>query len=85
MNRAFARFATMRPYLIWLLVSLVLLLGTRPIDPYLFGFATFVCGGISAIMLLIAVFHGPRAAASALLAAVPTALAYWLLSTYRWA
>jgi hypothetical protein len=73
------------PYLGWLLLSLAWLLVARAIDPYVFGFSAFGTAGISGLLLFVALWFGWRAVLAALVAAIPTVLAFALLSTYKWA
>jgi len=80
-----AAFARPWPYVGWLLVSLAWLLAARAIDPYVFGFSAFGTGGVSGVLLFVALWCGWRAVLAALLAAVPTLLAFALLTTYKWA
>ena len=78
-------FARVTPYLAWFVVSAIALAIGREVDPYILGATAFGAAGVSAVLGLVALFHGPRAFALALLAALPTAAAFWLLSTYHWA
>ena len=77
-------FSRPAPYLAWLVLSAVGLLIARATDPYMLGFGAFAAAGISAALGLVALFCGWRAIATALLAAVPTVVAFALLSTYKW-
>ena len=83
--RFLAFFNRPMPYLAWTLISLVLLLLTRPIDPYVFGFTAIGAAWISGALLLAALLFGWRQLGWAVLAAGPTALAFALLGTYKWA
>lgn len=85
MRRWFARFGTAQPYLFWLILSFAALMITRAVEPYTFAFTAFACAAISAGLLLVALTHGPRIALWAMCSALPTALAFALLSTYSWA
>jgi len=72
-------------YLAWLLVSTVLLAVARYTDPYVFGFAAYGTAGVSIVLISAALLFGVRPFLWAVLAAVPTVLAFVLLSTYNWA
>ena len=77
--------ASRRPYVAWFVASAGVLAVARWFDPYVFGFVAFGAAGISCALLAIALWHGRRAFAWALLACVPTVLSFATLSTYRWA
>lgn len=78
-------FARPTPYLAWLALSSLALVVCERIDPYVFAAAAFLASGISGLLFVISLFCGPRSIAWAVVAALPTLAAFWLLSTYRWA
>lgn len=78
-------FSSYRPYLAWLAVSAAALLTARATDPYVFGLVAFCAAGLSIGLLAISTFCGARAMLWAAAGAMPTAAAFWLLSTYHWA
>lgn len=78
-------FAKPTPYLLWMALSAILLVITRSVDPYIFGFTAFATAGLSGFVLLLALVFGIRQIGWALLGGVPTILAFALLSTYKWA
>ena len=79
------RMAGPLPYLGWLLLSAIGLAIACAVDPYIFAFAAFATAAVSALLALIAAWFGLRALGWALLAGLPSVLAFALLSTYRWA
>jgi hypothetical protein len=79
-----AVFARSTPYLVWLVVSSVILGLSCFIDPHIFGFTAFATAGISALLVAVAACCGWRAFLTAALACLPTVAAFALLSTYRW-
>jgi hypothetical protein len=83
--RFLAFFDRPAPYLGWGLLSLLLLVATRPVDPYVFGFTAIGAAWISGALLLAALLFGRRQLGWALLSAAPCALAFALLGTYKWA
>ena len=78
-------FARPAPYAAWFALSAIALEAGRRLDPYLLGATAFVAAALSAVLAVVALYHGPRAFAFAVLAALPTGIAFWLLSTYSWA
>lgn len=73
------------PYLTWTLVSAVALVTACLTDPHIFGLAAFVAAGISGLLALAALFIAPTRFAWAAASALPTLVAFAILSTYRWA
>lgn len=73
------------PYLSWALVSAVWLAVAQHIDPYLFGFSAFGAAFMSGLVVFGALILDWRHLHWAVLSAVPTVLAFMLLSTYKWA
>jgi len=80
-----ALFARPVPYLVWLVTSALGLAIAQSIEPHVFGFSAFAAAFVSGALLLVSLFMGVRAVLWALVAAVPTVLAFALLSTYKWA
>jgi hypothetical protein len=77
-------FAKRTPYLVWLVVSSVILVVCCFIDPHIFGFAAYATAGISALLAAVSAYCGWRTFLLAALACLPTVAAFALLSTYRW-
>lgn len=73
------------PYVAWGLVSAVGLAIADHVDPYVLVAAFYVAALLSAAAVAFGAWGGWRTLLFALLAAVPTALALWRLSTIRWA
>ena len=73
------------PYLCWLVASAAILVAAHWADPYFFGLAAYVAAGISAVLFVASWFFGLRPAGWAAVAAVPTVVSFFVLSTYRWA
>jgi hypothetical protein len=71
-------------YVCWLIVSTAALAVARAYDPYVFGFAAFSAAFVSAALIGLGWWHGLRAFAWALVAALPTTAAFVELSSYRW-
>jgi len=80
-----SRFAKPLPYVVWLVLSSVILVAAWAIDPYVFGFSAFGTAAISGTMAVIGLCFGARTLLWSLAAAIPTTLAFALLSTYNWA
>jgi hypothetical protein len=78
-------FARPTPYLAWLVLSALWLAVAQSIDPYVFGFSAFGAAFVSGALTLVALFMGWRAIFCALMAWLPTVLAFALLGTYKWA
>jgi hypothetical protein len=72
-------------YLAWALVSATELTVARYIDPYVFGFSAFGAAFLSGVLILGAVVLSRRHWHWAALSAIPTVLAFMLLSSYKWA
>ena len=83
--RAKAIFASQWLYVGWGLASAGLLTVAAYIDPYVFGLSAFVAAALSGLLVLGAAVLNRRSLVWALVAAIPTALAFWRLSTYKWA
>ncbi|MDG5976777.1 hypothetical protein H010_16024 [Hydrogenophaga taeniospiralis CCUG 15921] len=83
--KAKALFSHRQLYLAWAVVSAVGLTVARYIDPYVFGFSAFGAAFVSGFLILGAVVLSWRLWPWAVLSAIPTVLAFMLLSTYRWA
>lgn len=83
--KAKALFSHRRLYLAWALVSAAVLTVAQYIDPYVFGFSAFGAAFLSGFFILGAVVLSWRLWPWAVLSAIPTVLAFMLLSTYRWA
>ena len=77
-------FATRMPYVLWAVVSTIVLFASWAIDPYVFGFAAFGTAGASGLFLVAALVCGFRQLPWALLGAAPTVFSFALLSTYKW-
>jgi hypothetical protein len=84
-SRAKAIFTSRWLYMGWCLASAGLLAVAACIDPYVFGFSAFGTAALSGLLALGAAALNWRSLAWALVAATPTALAFWRLSTYKWA
>lgn len=54
-------------------------------DPYIFGFSAFCAAAVSGLVALGAAILNWRYLPWAFLAAIPTAVAFFRLSTYDWA
>ena len=72
-------------YVGWGLASAGLLTVAAYVDPHVFGFAAFGAAALSGLLVLGAAVLNWRSLVWALVAAVPTALAFWRLSAYKWA
>lgn len=72
-------------YLAWALISALGLAIASYIDPYVFGFTAFAAAFVSGFLVLVSVVMGWRSLMWAIVCAIPTALAFMLLSTYNWA
>jgi len=72
-------------YVAWLLMSCVILFISWSIDPYVYGFAAYGTMFISIGLFVVSLFFGIRPILLAALAALPTAISFAILSTYRWA
>lgn len=72
------------PYVTWLMLSTVLLTVAWYIDPYVLAFTYFGTATLSALLFVVAMLHSWRAASWALLACVPSAIAFFMLGTIRW-
>ncbi|MCB4363671.1 hypothetical protein KIH07_07990 [Hydrogenophaga taeniospiralis] len=83
--KAKALFSNRRFYLAWALVSAAGLTVARYVDPYVFGFSAFGAAFLSGFLILGAVVLSWRLWPWAVLSAIPTVLAFMLLSTYKWA
>jgi hypothetical protein len=79
-----ALFRTHRPYLLWTVVSACWLTATCFIDAYLFGFSAFATAFVSTILVLVSLSVAPKTLPVALISALPTGVAFILLSTYNW-
>lgn len=73
------------PYLLWGVLSGMALLVARFVDPYIFGLSAFIAAALSGAVGVAALFVGVRQFLWALASAIPTALSFALLSTYKWA
>lgn len=80
-----ALFADRRLYWAWGLVSAGGLAAAAYVDPYVLGFAAFGAAAISGLVGLGAAALSWRRLPWAAVAAVPTAVAFQVLSTYKWA
>lgn len=78
-------FAKSLPYVIWLSLSAAFLFAAWAIDPYLFGFTAFGSAAISGVMAVLGLCFGARTFLWSVIAAIPTALSFALLTTYSWA
>jgi hypothetical protein len=78
-------FAKPLPHIIWLVLSIIILVAAWATDPYVFGFAAFGSAAISGAMAVLGLVFGVRTFVWSVIAAVPTALSFALLSTYNWA
>jgi hypothetical protein len=83
--RAKAVFASRWLYAGWGLASAALLAVAAYVDPHIFGFSAFGAAALSGLLVLGAAVLDWRSLVWALLAATPTVLAFWRLSTYKWA
>lgn len=83
--KAKALFSNWRFYFGWALVSALVLVAASYIDPYLFGLVAFGSAFVSGLLLLAAAILSWRNVIFAMAAGIPTALAFVLLSTYKWA
>ena len=63
----------------------MILTGAWAADPYIFGFTAFGAAAVSGGFVLVSLFLRKNQFPWALLAGIPTALSFWLLSTYKWA
>jgi len=80
-----ALFAKRGLYWAWGIVSASALAAAAYVDPYVFGFAAFGAAAISGLLALGAAALSWRKLPWAALAAVPTVVAFQVLSTYKWA
>ena len=80
-----AVFASRWLYVVWCLASAVALAVASYVDPYIFGLSAFVAAALSGLIALGAAVLNWRRLPWALVAALPTALAFLRLSTYKWA
>lgn len=78
-------FGSRRLMLLWFVASAVCLGVAYAIDPYIFGLAAFVCAVVSCGVVLGTAVFSRGQLGLALLAALPTLVAFWLLSGFRWA
>ena len=83
--RAKTFFANRWLYVAWCLASAAALAVASYVDPYIFGLAAFVAAALSGLIVLGAGVLNWRSLPWALVAALPTALAFLRLSTYKWA
>lgn len=74
-----------RLYLAWALVSALSLAVSAYVDPYVFGFVAFGAAIISGLLGLGAAMVSWHCLVWAAIGAIPTVLAFLLLSTYNWA
>jgi hypothetical protein len=72
-------------YLSWCLLSSAWLVVAKYVDPHVFGLSAFSTAGISGLLVLCALILSHRQLPWAGLSAVPSMLAFMLLSTYKWA
>ena len=72
-------------YLVWALGSGVALAIASHVDPYLFGLAAFCAAFVSGLLVLGAALLSWRSLAWVVMAAIPMASAFLLLSSYKWA
>lgn len=72
-------------YLAWGLASAAILAAASLVDPHIFGLSAFVAAAVSGLVALGAAVLNWRRLPWAILAASPTVLAFWRLSTYKWA
>ena len=72
-------------YVVWCLASATALAVTAYVDPHIFGLSAFVAAALSGLIALGAAVLNWRSLPWALAAAIPTALAFLRLSTYKWA
>jgi hypothetical protein len=72
------------PYVVWLVLSAVLLGIAWYIDPYVLVFTYFGTATLSALLFVIAMLHTWRAASWAAVACLPSMIAFFLLGTIRW-
>jgi hypothetical protein len=80
-----ALFGNWKLHLGWTLASAVGLLAAQRADPYLFGLAAFCAAFVSCLLVLGTMVWRGRRLHWAVLACLPTMLAFMLLSTYKWA
>lgn len=83
--RAKAFFASRWLYVAWCLTSAAVLAVAAYVDPHIFGLSAFVAAALSGLVALGAAVLSWRSLPWALVAAIPTVLAFVRLSTYKWA
>lgn len=69
----------------WGVISGVGLVAASFIDPYIFGLAAFTAAGLSGLLALFALLLARAQLLWATASALPTALSFVVLSTYKWA
>jgi hypothetical protein len=77
--------ATPWPYAAWLAISAAWLVVAGHVDPYVLGFSSFATAAVSGVLALVALIRSPRHLPLALVGALPTAVAFYVLGTYNWA
>lgn len=80
-----AVFASRWLYVVWCLASAAALAVAAYVDPYIFGLSAFIAAALSGLIALGAALLNWRSLPWALVAALPTVLAFLRLSTYKWA
>ena len=83
--RAEALFASRWLFVAWGLVSAALLVATSYVHPHIFGFSVFGAAALSGLLVLGTALFNWRNLVWAVVATLPTAVAFWRLSTYKWA
>lgn len=78
-------FANRWLYVAWCLASAAALALASYVDPHIFGLSAFVAAAVSGLVALGAAVLNWRSLPWALVAALPTVLAFLRLSTYKWA
>ena len=69
----------------WGLVSGVLLAIARSLDPYVLAFAALGAAWLSGLLALVSLIFARKQLLWALAGAIPTAVSFAILGTYKWA